>query len=70
MKKYLLIALAFMGSLLAVFKARGDKFKAKAEQEEERADNYQEVIEDVETANRVRNDSDARMRVETKYSRD
>lgn len=70
MNRILIWLAGISGLLAAFFKLRGDALKEKAKSAEKRADDYQEVIEDVEIANRVRNDDDARVRAEKKYSRD
>jgi len=64
--------IAFLGIIAAAFglKARGDKYKAHAQHEKDRADQNQEVIDDIHQANVANADPDIRDRVRDKYTRD
>ena len=65
----ILILLAGIASFLAaVLGYRGNFFKEKAKAQKQRADNLEEIVEDVENINRVIDDPDERDRVRDKYT--
>lgn len=51
-------------------KWRGDKYKAQAQREADRADSNQEIIDDIHQVNVAQHDPDTRERVRERYRRD